>query len=362
VWFALLAGFAVWSVPHRLQHIASALRSESLRSARPLIEWFVVGWIIISIPLLLTERYAALFALLCALLVLGLSLSFRSRAAPSLQIAAALFGSCSFLLWLLPELLAIDSVNDNRTWWIRFNIVLRFWPEGYYLIPLACSAALGPAVLEGMSQRRIRISLAACCSLLLGLFAVSHIPGISDRAARAPESAGIDGFQYMRDEHAADWRIVEYLAHLPANPQVVILEGCGAGVNRRNAHSFSMPGRIAVFSGRTGACGWSGHARLHNPRLQNVFDGSYDTARRMWVTEMLYLSLLNAGGVKLPADIDRSQLFSLERSRALLKELGVTHLILGEWERRMFGPLNVTSIAALTGGTVMVPDGVIAVN
>jgi len=166
----------------------------------------------------------------------------------------------------------------------------------------------------------------------------------------------------MRDEHAADWRIVEYLAHLPANPQVVILEGCGAGVNRRNARSYNMPGRIAVFSGRTGACGWSGHARLHNPRLQNVFDGSYDTARRMWVTEMLYLSLLNAGGVKLPADIDRSQLFSLERSRALLKELGVTHLILGEWERRMFGPLNVTSIAALIGGTVMVPDGVIAVN
>ncbi len=206
---------------------------------------------------------------------------------------------------------------------------LRFWPEGYFLIPFALTVALIRRAGEGRLPR----AWMALASGVLVLFLASHVPGVKNRIGRSTQPhTSVDGFAEFSRRYPVDGAIVSHVRELPLNRRVVIAESCGIG-DPRVPHDFGWTGRIAAFSGRSGICGWARHAVLYNnPLEQTGFKG--------WTVEQRTATFLKAYEgffQRLAAGQTEQAYLELMTLRAL----GVTHIVFGQFERMLFPEFSI---------------------
>lgn len=288
--------------------------------------------VILSVILIIVCYLCNLPALsLMALLACIVYLAIHREDSSETEQILCLFAVASFSIWIPPEIIAFDHAIDNRTLWIRFQMSLRFWPEGYFLIPLALTLA----TIQRIGERPLpRIWAAASCAVI-ALFILSHIAGVSNRISRSQQKeAEIDGFLEFSRRYPADGAIVSFLRGLDANRKILIAESCGTG-DARVPHDFAWPGRIAAFSGRRGVCGWARHAVLYNNPLEQVgFKGS-SVEGKTSIFLKSYSSLFNtlASGQFSQANIELMT----------LKAIGVTHIVFGQYEKALFPQFSIES-------------------
>ena len=329
VWIGVLGALVLPEVFSRLKTI----RTIDIKD-----EWIVAGVIVTTIGFFLMDRPAL------AILIAAAAFTYFvfAEQKPGLRgLIFSCFALCSFLIWFLPELIAFDHVMDDRVSWIRFQMSLRFWPEGYYLIPFAVTVvALQQKALQKISKPWI---VGTAC--VITLFLASHIPGIQNRIVRTGQAhATVNGFEDYATRYPGDEQIVSFIRALPEIPKVVIGESCGSG-DARIPVDFGWSGRIAAFSGRTGICGWSRHAMLYNnPLTQDGFKGaSVEGYTADYLKEYLHFFSFLINGNIAQAKISLSG----------LKTIGVTHIVFGEFEKKLMPEFTMDMIPSSLPVTVL---------
>jgi hypothetical protein len=249
-------------------------------------------------------------------------------------------------VWLMPEFVAADLASRPVVEWKRWNLAMRFWLEGHYLVPLLAVLALGPAIRIALDDRRYVRSLVAGSAVVGALWLVVQAYGVADRRARTPDVPGTSGTAFLARQHPCDAAIVEYLRGI--EERVRLGELCGTGeVLRGIPVDYGWAGRIAAFSGRPGICGWTRHVWQFTPALRRgpaagqwtwVYFRDYEQA-----LQRAYAAARN--GMTAPD------------ARSHFDGLGVTHLVLGEQEQRLFPGLSGAGIAQAVGGRVAFEAG-----
>lgn len=336
----------------------TTLRAEWV-ARREVVEW-VLALSLFSVFASLSVERPAIGIALCVGVILAAAahVTARDSEEPASCLSVALALSLA-VMWIFPELVAIDHTADNRTLWIRFNVVLRFWPEGYYLIPFVSTFCLGGALVRALDSKVARTRFGGIMAVGCLVFALSQLPAIWNRDRRSPESASIDGFRFLRESHGADWKVISYLARLPETPRVELGEACGARVYPGTPSDYAWPGRIAAFSGRAAPCGWARHALLFQPKLSN----GEDTWANLRSYETAWLRVLLEAGAPLHkwSEEERLRFGSesphLDAALATLRSLGITHLAYGELEQINFGRLDLSRLAAVTRGSIAFDAG-----
>jgi hypothetical protein len=292
---------------------------------------FSVGFLVV-IAAALSRPAIGITILLFSLI--GLS---GRRAGVSESNRAAAFAIGVAIAWLLPEIVVSDWAIDNRTDWVRFNTVMRFWLDGYYLVPLLAVVLSGLPALESVARYRT-LCWSLCTALLVSVF--SLYPLLRNRLERTPELKSSDGFAFLSKENAVDWWIVDYLARLPG--QVVLGETCGTGTSPLVPYHYGMPGRLSAFSGRPSVCGWARHTWMFQP----VFTKGAKRGENIWPSFLAYEQALGT------IYTSNSQP-ELQRAVTSLIDRGVTHLAFGELEGRVFGNVDLRRVAERIHGTVV---------
>jgi hypothetical protein len=289
--------------------------------------------------LFLSGRGGAAVALACAALVFAFAP--RSTPAGEDRTPLVILGAAGFCIWLFAEFVAVDLAQRHGGDWKRWNLAMRFWLEGYYLVPLLATLAFGPALRAALASRRYAGGLAAVGALVVGLWLATHAYAVVDRRARTGDVAGIDGTAFFSRDYPCDGALVERLRS-EAGP-VRIGELCGTGeIDPRIPLAYGWAGRIAAFSGRPGICGWTNHVRQFT---SNLSPGS-PTGADPWVRSREYERNLSR------ALVAAQRGSAAPDSRALFDRLGVTHLVLGDQERLLYPGATVEDLAAATGGEV----------
>ena len=302
-------------------------------------EWIWVIVIIASMTAYLFGR-EALPVLFIASALTFYMLSEDEYSLSSKQNILALFAASSFFIWFMPEVIAFDHKMDNRVEWIRFQMSLRFWPEGYILIPLA----LGIGSIKFISEKKINWFVPAIAIIVISLFAVSHIPGFVNRAERAHQKMTLNGASEFSTRYPSDSAITTFLRALPVNEKVVVGELCGIG-NASVPVDFGWSGRIAAYSGRTGICGWARHAMLYNSPLgQPGFQG-IRVEEKLTPYLDTYINFLKA--------IEDSDGAKIYMYRMALRNFGVTHFVFGNQEKFFFPDLTIAAISKGSGEGVL---------
>ena len=298
-------------------------------------------WLTLAIAAMMIAvgRPGAAVAITCALLVIVLAPG-RTPAgedrAPLVVLAAAVFA-----VWLLPEFVVGDFAHRQVVEWKRWNLAMRFWLEGHYLIPFLAVLAFAPALGVALNDRTYVRALVIVASVVVGLWLTTHAYALADRLARTPDRAGLDSSAFLQREYPCDAAIVDHLRRLPQ--RVRIGELCGtAEFIPQIPLDYGWAGRIAAFSGRPGICGWSRHVRQFSPELRHGVAAGTPTWQRFREYE---LDMLQA---YLAAEHHRTAV----RARASLDSLGVTHVVLGVQEQNLFPGLTAASMAAALRGTV----------
>lgn len=284
-------------------------------------------------------RGGAAVAIGCALATIALA-PHRSASGED-RTASIVLGSAVFVTWLLPEFLVGDFAYRQVVEWKRWNLAMRFWLEGYYLVPFMAVVAFGPALGPALRDPGYRRAAALAASVIAGLCVFTHAYSVLDRLDRTPSVTGLDGAAYLAKDYPCDAAIAADLARLQR--PVRIGELCGTGeVVPGVPVEYGWAGRIAAFSGRPGVCGWSRHVWQFTPVLHGESFGGPFTWTRFRVYESAlrdaYLASLHHGAAA--------------GSRATLDALGVTDVVLGDQEARLFPGLTGTALARALGGNV----------
>ena len=259
----------------------------------------------------------------------------------SRQSLLAMVAAASFFIWIPPELIAFDHMMDNRTDWIRFQMSLRFWPEGFLLLPFII------AVVSTRYIRTIRLAypIIGVATLLIVAFGATHQPGFKNRIQRTHQAVTIDGFQQFATKFPSDNAIISFLRSMSDSADsVVITESCGFG-DPRIPVDFGWAGRIAAFSGRAGVCGWARHAALYNSPLTQVGFKGMSVVDSLSLYQRNFLMLFSAVEMK----------DSIKAAIAIeaLRSFGVTHIIFGQQEQRLFPTITSSMIATICKGAVV---------
>jgi hypothetical protein len=289
------------------------------------------------ILLVVLGRPAAAVAIISALCILIFAPRLEARMLPLIAL-----GSGLFLIWLIPEFIVIESPFYGEGPGIRFNVTMRFWLEGYYLIPLITFLLWSPyypTVLACRWPRAIYLTIA----LSIGaLWIVTHGFAIADRIATTNDRAGMDGGAILDRLAPRDAAIVKFLQFLPEPVQIAEVCGTGEVIPKLPVH-FNWPGRIAAFSARHGMCGWTTHVWLIGVKLH--FPSP--TGPWVWVRFREYerqLSNLYTAALQGTTASESVELF---------EKLGITHLIVGEGEQLLFPGLSAEKLANAIGGKVI---------
>jgi hypothetical protein len=178
-------------------------------------------------------------------------------------------------------------------------------------------------------------------AIVCGAWLTVHGVAAADRALRWPDRAGFDGFEFLGRRHACDAAVVEHLRAIPGRVQIGEL--CGTGeVLPAIPVEYSWPGRVAAFSGRPGVCGWSRHVFQFSVRTgADAYAGPWSWVRFREYEKAIVLALASASAkVPQPAAADT------------LRRFGVTQVVAGGEERRLFRGLTAEALATSLGGRV----------
>jgi uncharacterized membrane protein len=256
----------------------------------------------------------------------------------------SLFVFCTFLILIPPEVIAIDHILDKRTDWIRFQMSLRFFPEAGILVPFALALVFTGPLAKMCDSTKRRWALYFVCTLFLATLCVSHVPGIKNRISRTTQVRTVDGFAEFYRRYPSDTQIIKFLRDLPASSSVMIAELCSVYGYPAIPEHFGWSGRIAAYSGRRGVCGWGRHAALYNSPLSKEGFRGMNVEEKIQAYSAMYQRLLSGRFTKDDVVI--------KLDKQALSAIGVTHLVVGEWERKLFPRVSVNDLAGMLGGTV----------
>lgn len=262
-----------------------------------------------------------------------------TRSVPLLALGGA------FLVWLFPEVLVTDWVYDNRTDWIRFNTAMRLWLESTYLFPLAVLLVIAPELVAILEKPRSCIVISSICMASLSCVVLSLFTLTTARMDRAPERPSIDGYAFVKEEHPYDFELITYLSQLPI--KVVVGEACGDGSHPLLPYHYGMPGRISAFSGRPSLCGWARHTWMFQRRLRRA-NVANETIWQSFLSTGENLKELYQSGGPVASDTQ-----AVSKSLHYLQQRGITHLVIGELERKVYPSADPQIIARSLGGRVI---------
>jgi uncharacterized membrane protein len=292
-----------------------------------------------AVPLALGRPGAAI-ALACASLVL-LVAPWRSSSgddrAPLVILAAAGFG-----IWLLPELLVGDFAHRPVVEWKRWNLAMRFWLEGHYLVPFLALLAFAPALRAALADRVLSRALGVASAVVGALWLTVHGYALADRMARTPDVRGFDATAFVRREYPCDAAIADFLRDRPEPVRLGELCGTAEAVPQLPL-DYGWAGRIAALSGRPGICGWTRHVWQFSPRFRRGPDAGEWT----WPLFRRYEANMN------DAYQAAARYGTAPQARDFLIGLGVTHVVLGVPESSLFPGASGASLARALGGQVV---------
>ncbi len=261
-----------------------------------------------------------------------------------------LFVFSAFLMLIPPEFIAFDHTMDNRTDWIRFQMSLRFFSESFTLIPFALGVSFGRPLAEAArSSRAVSLLFFGILSLFILLAGISHYPAVENRISRTRQLRTLDGFDEFYRRYPGDTGIIEYLRGIPSDRTLMIGELCSADGSGSIPAHYGWPGRISAYSGRRGLCGWGRHAALFNNPLTAEGFRLMSVQAKVGMFNTIYRRVLSGGAGK-------GEIIT-QMDRRALSDLGVTHLVFGEWERKMFPAASLNDVARTTGGKVVLENG-----
>jgi uncharacterized membrane protein len=294
--------------------------------------------------LVVVGRSGAAVAVTCALLVLMLA-PIRSVAgedrAPLVILAAAVFA-----VWLMPEFVVGDFSHRPVVEWKRWNLAMRFWLEGHYLVPFLAVLAFAPAFGVALADRRYVSVLAATAAVVGALWLTTHAYALVDRRTRTPDVAGLDATAFLERDYPCDAAIVDHLRGLPGRVQVGELCGTAEFIESIPL-DYGWAGRIATFSGRPGVCGWSRHVWQFTGKLRHGPAAGTPTRDRFRQYEFHMLA----------AYLAAQRHSNAVGARDFLDDLGVTHVVLGVPEHRLFPWVKGADLADALGGRVEFETG-----
>jgi len=283
-------------------------------------------------------------ALGCAALTL-LALPGRSDATAAERAPLVILAAAGFALWVLPEIVVGDTANRHVVEWKRWQMTMRFWLEGYTLVPFLAALAWGPAFAAALERRGFAQIAAVAASVVGAAWIAVHALATVDRTSRWPDRAGLDGFEFLARRHACDAAVAEHLRSLPGRVQIGELCGTGEVVGLIPTE-YSWAGRIAAFSGRPGVCGWSKHAFVFSPRARaDAHTGPWSWVRFREYERAITVALGSAAAA-VPA----------APAAETLQRFGVTHVVAGGEERRLFPGLTAEAMARSFGGKLSFAD------
>ena len=299
----------------------------------------IVGALVVTAVPFALGRSGAAVAVACASLVL-LVAPWRSPSgedrAPLVILAAATFG-----IWLLPELLVGDFAHRPVVEWKRWNLAMRFWLEGHYLVPFLALLAFAPALRTALANRTVSRLLGAGAAVVVALWLTVHWYALSDRLARTPDVRGFDATAFVRREYPCDAAIIDYLRDRPG--PVRLGELCGTGESIPQVPlDYGWSGRIAALSGRPGICGWTRHVWQFSQRFRRGPDAGEWT----WPLFRSYEQNMR------DAYAAAARYGTAPQAVEFLRGLGVTHVVLGVPESALFPQATGAGLARALGGQV----------
>jgi uncharacterized membrane protein len=292
-----------------------------------------------AVPLALGRPGAAI-AVACASLVLLLA-PWRSSSgddrAPLVILAAAGFG-----IWLLPEVLVGDFTHRPVVEWKRWNLAMRFWLEGHYLVPFLAVLAFAPALRASLAKSAFSRVLGTAAAVVAALWLAVHGYALSDRLARTPDLRGFDATAFVRREYPCDAAIADFLRNQPE--PVRLGELCGTAESLPQVPlDYGWAGRLAALSGRPGICGWTRHVW----QFSQQFRRGPDAGQWTWPLFRAYEQNMK------DAYEAAARYGTAPQARDFLTGLGVTHVVLGVPESGLFPHATGANLARALGGQVV---------
>lgn len=289
--------------------------------------------------LLLCGRYAVAVAVCCSYLVLRWA-PWHTSDQPVDRFPLVILAASTFVSWIFIEYFSVETVDAAKLGLsIRFNISLRFWLEGYFLIPLLMVLAWSPRWTSALDDKSYVFWFGGVATLVALLWTTAHVYAIADRIRRIDDMPTLDGISFFKKSAPCDSGIVHYLQSLDG--QVRLAELCGTGeIIAGLPSNASWPGRIAAYSGRAGICGWTLPISRMTPTLHHDSPTGTSTWNRFRQYERNMQQAFTAAqkGTQAPA------------SRNFLDSLEVTHVIVGDQELRIFPGASTTALAKALGG------------
>ncbi|GAC1315645.1 MAG: DUF2298 domain-containing protein [Chloroflexota bacterium] len=268
------------------------------------------GWLITGAGAVLGSGLALAGQPSIGLLVFLLALALPwpragHRLDPPIVLVAGV-GAFAVVMLLGSELIYLDDVFHSR-----MNTVFKFHVNAWLLSALV--GGVGVAVI-GRSTRRARWLVATLATVFVAAGLVYPFSAFATRFRQAPPGGqSLDGLLFLSpDERAA----IRWLgdANAAARDRVVITEAVG--------DEYSSTAEMATYSGATTVLGWAGH------ELQ-------------WRGPIPELGIRQGDLASLYRDAPR------ESIRSLLDRYNIAYVVVGDQERKAYGPEVTTRFDSL---------------
>jgi YYY domain-containing protein len=266
--------------------------------------------------------------ILLVLLVLDLAALMREAIPtaghkPESGVVFALICGAIGLLWILGAELfwVVESSNG-----LRYNTVFKLWYQAWMLEGVA--TAIGTAYLmrgwrpQAMLRRPARLAWTAGTALLLACGLVYPLIATPNRTEGFSGHPTLDGLAFFQRSHPDDYAAAVWLsANVAGTP--IELEAEGGEL----AGNFSPEGgRISELTGLPTVLAWLEHDQVHHGILAPLQQRSADI-RTIYTTSDAVIA------------------------RGLLQRYGVHYVVVGDLERRVYGPAGMQKFAGM-GTTV----------
>jgi len=248
----------------------------------------------------------------------------------------------AFFLTLFAELWVVDDGYSGP--WERYNTVFKIYNVAWLLYGLSfavATAAFLPPPGEARLFARPRFAWrGAALAIVLAMgFAYPYaatkarvrehrIRSVLRERVALPPGPALDAERYYASVNRGEYRLVEWIRK-NIRGKVVVAEGC------RARDSYTLQGRIATFTGLCTVIAWPQHEANWRSRVPSSRD-----PRRIvpiWVEMNRRLSDLRA------LYTTRSE----QLIRSIVARYGIAYIVVGRWERALYGPGAGARLAAI---------------
>lgn len=234
------------------------------------------------------------------------------------------------MVLILPEILAMNF--DMGEAYMRYNTLFRFLFDSLYFFPLLMMALLGvlwPLLKSNKARRFLAVGLAS--AVCISLWVQFHSMTLREGTFKWEVP---NGFAFLGNRDPLDWELLLQVEKLSSSD--VLGELCGL---HGEEGAYTQRGRLSAYAGKKSLCGWIGHAgqfHITKTRSPDAGKGGYQILlQRAQALDTVYRVASDSSST----GTDQTRLAFLT-----LKEQGMTHLALGEVERKKYPSLTPQSM------------------